>query len=295
MTTKRTTGRYGERVALPTKQMSAMSLEDAAAASRDSSRDTEIDDSHALKFAKTVMTTTAAAGLAPPRPTYTTGHEPPEIQLTKHELPGGWIDPRLVLVRDPDSARAAEFRVLRHHLLEIGRPQCVVVSSASAGDGKTTVALNLALALAECNRAKVLLLETNLRAPALARVLGATPSWCFAEQLMAHRQQPMLPWSLIDMPSLWLHVGAVNAEREQGQLLDAPAFAIAVERLRLAGYDHIVIDGPSAIGSADVNMMAEASDTVMLAVRAGRTTARDIRHAIEQIGARKVAGAVLVE
>ena len=220
---------------------------------------------------------------------------PPEIGLTQHHLPDEEPDPRLSLVIDPDSERAAAFRVLRHHLLEVGRPQCVVVSSPQPGDGKTTTALNLALSLAECGRAKVLLVETHVRRPQLASVFKFIPPWCFAEQLAAHRHQPMLPWSLIEIPQLWLHVAAINPRIEKTQLLDGPAFAIAIERLRMGGYDHIVVDAPPVLGSADVNLMADAADVVVLALRARRSTTRDLRRAIDQVGASKIAGTVLVQ
>lgn len=220
---------------------------------------------------------------------------PPEVGLTQHHLPDETVDPRLSLVIDPDSDRSAAFRVLRHHLLEVGQPQVVVVSSPQPRDGKTTTAVNLALALAECGRAKVLLVETHLRKPQLAAVFRFVPPWCFAEQLAAHRHQPMMPWSLIEIPQLWLHVGAINPRVDKTQLLDGPAFAIAMERLRLAGYDHIIVDAPCVIGSADVNLMADAADAVVFALRARRSTIRDLRRAIEQLGASKIAGTVLVE
>jgi len=221
---------------------------------------------------------------------------PPEIGLTEHALPtDSRPDPRLALMIDADSERSASFRVLRHHLLEVGRPQCVVVSSPRQGDGKTTTAINLALALAECGRAKVLLVEAHLRRPQLAGVFKFLPPWCFAEQLAAHRHQPNMPWNFIDIPQLWLHVAAVNPKIEKTQLLDGPAFSIALDRLRLGGYDHIVIDAPPVLGSADVNLMADAADTVLLAVRSRSSTTRDLRKAIEQLGASSVAGTVLVE
>jgi Mrp family chromosome partitioning ATPase len=220
---------------------------------------------------------------------------PPEIGLTQHHLPDEPNDPRLELVIDPDSERSAAFRVLRHHLLEVGRPQCVVVSSPQPGDGKTLTAINLALALAECGRAKVLLVETHVRRPQLASVFKFVPPWCFAEQLAAHRNQPMLPWSLIEIPQLWLHVAAINPRIEKTQLLDGPAFAIAMERLRTAGYDHIVVDAPPVLGSADVNLLADATDGVVLALRAKRSTTRDLRRAVDQLGAGRIAGTVLVQ
>jgi Mrp family chromosome partitioning ATPase len=220
---------------------------------------------------------------------------PPQIDLTQHHLPEDVIDRRLAMVIDPDSERSASFRVLRHHLLEVGRPQVVIVSSPQPGDGKTTTAINLALALAECGRAKTLLVETNVRRPQLSHIFKFVPPWCFAEQLAAHRHQPAMPWSLIDIPQLWLHVAAIHPRISQNQLLDGPAFSIAMERLRLAGYEHIVVDAPAVLGSADVNLMADAADGVVFALRARRSTIRDLRRAIEQIGAAKISGTVLLE
>jgi Mrp family chromosome partitioning ATPase len=247
----------------------------------------------AVAFGKATLATQHAQSHAPK---FVPAGPPPEISLTQHSLPQDENpDPRLALVIDPDSERAAAYRVLRHHLLELGRPQVVIVSSASQGEGKTTAAANLALALAECGRAKVLLAETHVRRPQLANVFRLVPPWCFAEQLAAHRSQPMLPWSLVEIPQLWLHVAAINPRIEKTQLLDGPAFAIAMERLRAGGYDHIVIDAPAVLGSADVNLMADAADAVLMSVRAKQTTTRDLRRAIDQIGAAKVAGTVLVE
>jgi Mrp family chromosome partitioning ATPase len=223
------------------------------------------------------------------------GGAPPQIDLTQHHLPDDGIDPRLALMIDPDSERSAAFRVLRHHLLEIGRPQVVIVTSPQIGDGKTTAAVNLALALAECGRAKTLLVETHVRRPQLTTVFQFIPPWCFAEQLAAHRHQPTMPWSLVDIPQLWLHVAAINPRIEQTQLLDGPAFAIAMERLRLAGYEHIVVDAPPVLGSADVNLMTDAADSVVFALRARRSNTRDLRRAIEQLGTSKVAGTVLLQ
>jgi Mrp family chromosome partitioning ATPase len=220
---------------------------------------------------------------------------PPQIDLTQHHLPDEPPDPRLALVIDPDSERSAAFRVLRHHLLEVGRPQVVIVSSPQAGDGKTTTAINLALALAECGRAKTLLVETHVRRPQFTSIFKFVPPWCFAEQLAAHRHQPTMPWSLVDIPQLWLHIAAINPRIAQTQLLDGPAFAIAMERLRQGGYDHIVVDAPPVLGSADVNLMADAADAVVFALRARRSTIRDLRFAIDQLGGTSISGTVLLQ
>jgi Mrp family chromosome partitioning ATPase len=295
MTTKRT-GRYGEipgsaeagkatRAPLPLVTQSMIPIDDAGS--------THVDNTVPMRPESAAVLFNKATVMQPAQAKHSPAGPPPEIGLTQHHLPEGEdLDPRLVMISDPDSELAASFRVLRHHLLELGSPQVIVVSSALHGDGKTTTAVNLALALAECGRSKVLLAEAHLRRPQIGAAVKLVPPWCFAEQLAAHRNQPMLPWSLVEIPQLWLHVAAVNPRIEKTQLLDAPAFAIAMERLRMV-YDHVVIDAPPVLGSADVNLMADAADAVVLAVRAKRTTTRQVRKAIDQVGASKVIGTVL--
>ncbi len=220
---------------------------------------------------------------------------PTEISLTQHHLPNDVMDPRLVMLTDPDSDRAASFRVLRHHLLSAGNPRVVAISSPRRGEGKTTAALNLAISLAECGRAKVLLVETHVRRPQLAEIFRFTPPWCFAEQLASHRHQPLLPWSFVEIPQLWLHVAAVNPQSGRSQILDAPAFDIAMERLRMGGYDHIVVDAPPVLGSADVNLIQDAVDGIALALTAKRSTARDLRRTLDQLGDNKIIGTIFLQ
>lgn len=281
---------FGERRGAPlpllTQPMIAIDRPDVMRTHSDSPLATLKMESAAIAMGKPTITMT---------PTAKPMSAPPQVDLTQHHLPDEAPDPRLAMVIDPDSERSASFRVLRHHLLELGRPQVIVVSSPGAGDGKTTTAVNLALALAECGRAKTLLVETHVRRPQFTNIFKFVPPWCFAEQLAAHRHQPTMPWSLIDIPQLWLHVAAINPRIEQTQLLDGPAFAIAMERLRIAGYDHIVVDAPPVLGSADVNLMADAADSVVFALRARRSTTRDLRRAIDQLGGTKFTGTVLLQ
>jgi Mrp family chromosome partitioning ATPase len=222
--------------------------------------------------------------------------QPPEIELVQHSIPSDApADPRLILLARPDSEQAAAFRVLRHHVLDMGHPQVIAVSGPLDGCGKTTVAINLAMALAECGRAEVLLVDANLRNPKLASILRYVPPWCFAEQLHAHRTQPFSPWRFVDIQQIGLHVAAIDPRNERNQRLDAPAFAIAMDRLRLGPYQHIVVDCPSVIGNADVNLIQDSTDGVLLAARTKQVTARDIRNAVDQLTPTKILGTALFE
>lgn len=216
-----------------------------------------------------------------------------QVVVSKHAMPEE-VDPRLVMVRNPDSQRAAAYRILRHRLMERGDPRVVCVTSAVAGEGKTTTAVNLAIALGECGRARVLLMEANLRNPRLAPILGFRPPECFSEQLTRHRDQPLEPWSVVEVFWPWLHVAAVDPKIGGKPLLDAPAFEIAVARLR-PGYDYVVIDTPSVLGAADVNLIEDAVDAVVLAATSKKSRGRDLQRAVEQLTPAKIAGVVYVE
>lgn len=216
------------------------------------------------------------------------------LWVSSHRL-SSKLDKRLILLRESDSARAASFRVLRHRLVDRGDPRIIVVSGPNEKSGKTTCAVNLALALSECDRAKVLLLEANLRNPTLASLFGFLPTEGLAAQLDRHRHRPFEPWAVVEVGSPSFHVLAADPHAAPGPLLDAPVFAQAVEHLTATGYDFVVIDTPSVLGSADVNLVEDVCDGVLLTARATRTTGKALCRAVEQLSSSKILGIALLE
>jgi Mrp family chromosome partitioning ATPase len=218
-----------------------------------------------------------------------------QVWVATHKVPDD-PDERLILLREPDSARAASFRVMRHRLQERGDPRIIVVTSARAGEGKTTCAVNLALALGECGRARVLLVEANLRTPSLAPLFGFMPPECFSAQLARHKDKPEDAWSVVEVYSPSLHVLAVKPDHGGGRpLLDGPAFRIAIEMLAQAGYDYIVVDTPPVLGNADVNLVEDSADGVLFVALSATTPARALRQAVEQLQPGKLLGITLLD
>jgi Mrp family chromosome partitioning ATPase len=220
--------------------------------------------------------------------------EKTKVWVATHKPP---VDPdrRLILLREPDSAQAASFRVLRHRLEQRGNPRVIAVTSAEEGEGKTTCAANLAMALGECERARVLLVEANLRNPSLAALFGFLPPTCFSLQLQQHKEKPLDPWSVVEAFTPSLHVIAVKPGQESRPLLDGPAFAHAMDMLRNAGYDYIVLDTPPVLGSADVNLVEDTCDGVLLCGWARRSSGRALRRAVEQLAPAKILGITLLD
>ena len=204
------------------------------------------------------------------------------------------VDSFLPILFAPDSPAAASFRVLRHRLDALGKGKVVLVTSPSAEEGKTFCALNLALALSEDGRERVLLIEANFRRPSLARLLGFQPPICLQKQLEYYRAMRVHAWDVVEATTPGLHLAAVAPGAETGPMLDGPALAACIEDMRTFGYDHIVIDGSAALGSADANVIEENVDGILMVVRAGKSRGRDLKKAGEQIGTGKLLGVVLL-
>jgi Mrp family chromosome partitioning ATPase len=216
----------------------------------------------------------------------------PTIWLEHVTLPGT-LDSRLEILNDPGSERARSYRLLRHRLLSQADPRIVAVTSAHPGEGKTTCALNLALAMAEDTMTHVLLVDLNLRRPALGRVFGFTPFENIVEN-MARFVDVGPPYPVASISGTRLHVAALPEKPIEGGRLDRTLFAVALSDLRNV-YDYIVIDAASVLESGDVDVVGECSSGVIVAARAGRTRKADMRRAIGQLAPAPVLGTVLID
>ncbi|HEX7668714.1 MAG TPA: hypothetical protein VF395_03980 [Polyangiaceae bacterium] len=203
------------------------------------------------------------------------------------------LDDRLVMLREPESARARSFRLLRHRLLTRDDSRIVSVTSARAGEGKTTCAFNLAIALSEDTMMRVLLLEANLRRPALGRLLGFEPEDSFVEHITRFTDVGP-PYPVVALSGTRLHVAALPLSVPPDARLDRTLFFVALHELRNA-YDYIVIDAGSVLESADADVIGECSNGVVLATRAGVSRRGEVRRAIEQLAPAVVLGSVLLD
>jgi Mrp family chromosome partitioning ATPase len=76
--------------------------------------------------------------------------------------------------------------------------------------------------------------------------------------------------------------------------LDRVTFAASIQRFRKA-FDYIVIDGPSVLESADVNLIQDTADGIIMAARSRHSDARALKRAMDQVSPAPVLGVALVE
>jgi Mrp family chromosome partitioning ATPase len=217
---------------------------------------------------------------------------PPRFALPRVELGARSLDPRLLLLTDPDSPRAAAFRVLRDNLVARGLPAVIAVSSATAHEGKTTCAVNLALALSETRAGRVLILDANSFVPGLAQL--------FSIDEHTHAEpSPHAPWvAPFKMSELTPTLHVATIVRPRGELmprLDDNRFGLVLARLRAMGYRHVIVDAPALDGAPSVRSLLSAVDGVLLTVRAGRSTARAVRRAVAQLRPGRAIGFALLD
>jgi Mrp family chromosome partitioning ATPase len=216
----------------------------------------------------------------------------PIVALDYVTLPDG-LDVRLVMLRQPDSANARSYRLLRHRLFSRANTRVVAVTSARPGDGKTTCATNLALAIAEDAMTRVLLLDANLRRPALGHVFGFEPTESLVDNIVRFTDS-FPPYPVTSIRGTRIHVAALPGQPVPEARLERTLFSVALTELRSV-YDYIIIDAASVLESADADVVGECADGVVVTVRAGGSRKADVRRAIDQLRPAAVLGTVLLD
>src|SRR6267142_6092421 len=152
-------------------------------------------------------------------------------------------------------------------------PQVIVITSPCPGDGKTTVACNLAIAVAEIGR-KVLLIDGDLRRPRLNRVFSTGNNWGLSDVLRGDGPledvQAVHLVRQTEVSGLYLLPGG-SCGVTPTNLFYSPRMSTLLKRLR-AEFDMILIDAPPMIHLADARVLGHLSDGVVLVIRAGQTT-----------------------
>ncbi len=166
----------------------------------------------------------------------------------------------------------------------------LLVTSSSAGEGKTTTALNLAAVLALAGK-RVIVVDANLRRPALARRFQLEGKPGLAEVL---RGAAAADDALHATPVSGLRVmPAGRIPPNPAELLDAGGMEDVLDELDTEA-DVVVIDAPPALDAPEAQLLAARTDAVLLVVQMSRTRRaelQEVRDLLQSARAR-VLGAV---
>lgn len=190
----------------------------------------------------------------------------------------------------PASKRAEAVRQIRANLQfsELERPfKVLVVTSAAPGEGKTTLAVDLALTLAQAGR-RVVLVDADLRRPSVSTAFSVTNTPGLTEALIG---ETSLPDALVDWKQSGLKVLPSGAPLARpGDLLGSTLMGELVSSL-LVDHELVVLDTSPLLPVADTTSLLTHADAVLMVVQEGETTRRQLSQAtarLEQAGARVV-------
>jgi capsular exopolysaccharide synthesis family protein len=175
----------------------------------------------------------------------------------------------------PPSVLADSFRSILTSVLCIGengdRPRVIALTSANPREGKTTVASNLALALAEIGR-RVLLIDGDLRKPRLHDIFKVPNAWGLSDLLAGTDPPEGSVGTGIATGYRDLFLLPAGSEPSSISNLLHSARAIQLLKRMRQEYDMVIIDTPPMLQMPDARVVAKLADGVILVVRSARTT-----------------------
>lgn len=201
---------------------------------------------------------------------------------------------RVLCAHDAPAVRQA-YKMLRTQVAQSLRARgwsSLVVTSPGVGEGKSLTAVNLAIALAREVNHTVLLVDLDLRRPAIARHFGYEPVFGLRDYLLDD-----VPLSEVlfnpDIERLVVLPGGKPLD-ESSELLTAPKMVQLAQELKTRYDGRIVIyDMPPLLLTDDVLAFIKNVNTVLLVVEEGKTRADELTHAMNMLRDVPVLGTVL--
>jgi protein-tyrosine kinase len=205
----------------------------------------------------------------------------------------GELNKRRITLLQPESFVAEQFRTLRARLdsLSATRPvRTLAVTSALPGDGKSLAAIGLAVVNSMQPGRRVILVDCDLRKPAVAASLGLRVDAGLAEVLegSASIQEAVLRADGSDLDVLPVR----SIPQNPSELLASDNMRNLLEALTTR-FDRVILDLPPTLGLPDAKTISEMSDGVIFVVRADVTPEPEISSALDVLDRRRILGLVM--
>lgn len=194
--------------------------------------------------------------------------------------------PVLITEIDPKSPSAEAYRSLRTNIQFAGLDdphRSLVITSSSAGEGKTTTAANFAIVCAQ-GGTRVCLIDADLRRPTIHRLFNLPNTHGLTTALLED-----MPFVKFAHPTRVPNLSVLTS----GAIAPNPAEMVGSKRMReliqggAADFDLLLFDTPPVISVSDGVALAAQCDGVILVIRVGTVPHTVIRRCAEQIEAVK--------
>ena len=194
-----------------------------------------------------------------------------------------------IVEKKPKSIAAEAYRSLRTNIQYSSfdkKYQTLVVTSANPGEGKTTVAGNLALALAQ-GESKVLLVDCDMRRPSVHKRFRISNTYGISDLLVGNKKMESVAHKYNDNLTI---VPSGKIPPNPAEMLGSKAMTAFLEEMK-KHFDYIVLDTPPLQAVADAQILSTKVDGSLLVVRAGVTKKDAVHNAVSIIN--KVNGNII--
>lgn len=218
---------------------------------------------------------------------------PVVIEQCDKRINSGFIDSRLVTLKEPTSVAAEQYRILCTRISQLRqdkRSYALAVTSSLQSEGKTFTSLNLAISIARDFDEKVLLIEGDLKNPGLYEYLKHPPGFGLTDVLEGKIDTAACAVQMFDGQLSVLFAGKTTGN--PSKLLSSFKMQEIMTTAR-EHYKYIIIDTPPIMPLADINIYSTLVDGILLVIQAGKTPRSLVKRAISTLAADKIVGAVL--
>jgi protein-tyrosine kinase len=205
------------------------------------------------------------------------------------------IDKNMVTLLRPQSFEAEQFKILRTNLLfpSSGRsPRTIMVTSAVPDEGKSLIAANLAVSIAQSIQEYVLLIDCDIRRPCIHTQFGFGD----VPGLSDHLSKGIPVSSLLlktKVNKLSILPGG-TLRHNPSELVSSQQMSRLLQEVKYRYSDRfIVIDSPPPKLTAETSALSRQVDGVILVIEYGRTSREMVSGLVKTIGKEKIIGIVL--
>jgi protein-tyrosine kinase len=206
------------------------------------------------------------------------------------------IDPHLVVYHDPVSVEAEIFKMLRNNILfpkDGVPPPSIMITSATPGDGKSFIAANLAVSIAQGIEEHVLLMDCDMRRSSIHRKFGFSDNvQGLSEYLSKNMPLPsLLKKTIVEKLSI---LPGGQTPNNPAELLSSQRMKDLLDETKSRYKDRfIIVDSPPPQLTAETTALAKYIDGILIVVRSGKTPRNLVESLIEKLGREKIIGVVL--
>jgi exopolysaccharide/PEP-CTERM locus tyrosine autokinase len=221
--------------------------------------------------------------------------EKPLVPRAPRVVEGIAANQRLVAYYEPGSLAAEQFRKLRTQLLRLRLsrpPRTILVTSATAGEGKTLVAANLAAGIAYDLNAYALLVDCDLRNPSLGQWFSLNNGYGLADYLIGKKEIPELLLKT-EVEKLKVLLSGTMQDNPTELIGSAKMEALIQEFKSRYNDRYVILDSPPLLSTSEPEVLSKFVDGIVIVVRAGVTPRENLKQAISSLEKEKILGFVL--